>query len=93
MSIKIEVSCRGKTYRLRPYYDIATAIKEPYESEVDVFLKKLALIKLFKAVLTDPIDWYSFDGLEHHEQLSLAYDWIRKSDVMKNMKEEPNVIY
>jgi hypothetical protein len=91
--MKIEVLRKGKTYRVRPYYDISPAIKKSYESETDDFLKRLALIKLFKAILTDPLDWYSFDGLEHHEQLSLACDWLIKSNAMENMKEEPNVIY
>lgn len=93
MFIKIEVAHGGKSYNVRPYHEVPEALKLKYESEEDTLLKNLALAKVFKGNLNDPIDWYSFDGLEHYEQILLANEWLRKSNAIESMKEEPDIVY
>jgi hypothetical protein len=91
--IKIEVAHGGKSYNVRPYHEVPEALKLKYESEKDTLLKNLALAKVFKGNLNDPLDWYRFNDLSNWDQIIIATMWLKKSAGLENMKEEPSIVY
>lgn len=93
MFIKIEVAHGGKSYNVRPYHEVPEALKLKYESEKDTLLKNLALAKVFKGNLNDPLDWYRFNDLSNWDQIIIATMWLKKSAGLENMKEEPSIVY
>ena len=91
--MKIEVTYKSESYNIRPYHEVTEALKAKYESEEDTVLKNLALAKVFKGNLTDPLDWYRFNDLSNYDQIIIAKMWLKKSAGLENIKEEPNVVY
>jgi hypothetical protein len=91
--MKIEVTYKTMSYNVKPYHEVPEALRSKYESEEETVLKDLALAKVFKGNLTDPLDWYRFDDLSNFDQIILATIWLKKSKGLENIKEEPNVVY
>jgi hypothetical protein len=91
--MKIEVTYKTMSYNVRPYHEVTEALRSKYESEEDTVLKNLALAKVFKGNLTDALDWYRFDELSNYDQIIIATMWLKKSEGLGDMKEEPNIVY